>query len=547
MSQDADSYDVILVGSGINSLVCAALLGRHGWRALVLERSDVLGGAVQTAEITLPSFHHDVFSAWHPLFVTSKAYAELGDDLRRHGLEYRCADAVTATVFPDHRTAVLTRSREANVAELDRLEPGRWGTSDLEGGDGRRFARDRDDFDANADLVMGLLGTELAATAGALLGLRGLRRLGRRGTIGLVGGLASSSRTWLEQSFASPRTRGLLAPWVLHTGLGPDAAGSGFMNRAIAGLLEQVGLPVPAGGSARLVDALASTIAAQGGTCRAGCDVERVLVRSGRATGVQLVGGEQIAAQRAVVCNVPPPALYGRLLAGALVPAKARAAASAFRFGRAGMQIHYALSSPPRWVGDARLARVPVVHLSSGLDAVSRAVNEADRGLLPAEATIVCGQPCAVDPSRAPDGGAVLWIQLQELPGRPRGDAAGAIDTGDGTWSTSLRERYADRIQARLADHLEGFESSILARQVLSPADLENANPNLVGGDIYSGACDLDQSMLWRPRPELPGHETPIRGLYEIGASTHPGPGLGAGSGTLVAERLLGRRARRHR
>jgi phytoene dehydrogenase-like protein len=105
-----------------------------------------------------------------------------------------------------------------------------------------------------------------------------------------------------------------------------------------------------------------------------------------------------------VLANVTPPALYTGLLAGSGVPEPAVAEARRFRFGRGEMQIHLALSEPPRWVGDERLARTAIVHLTPGLDGVSRAVNEAERGLLPAEATIVCGQPLAVDPSRAPAG-----------------------------------------------------------------------------------------------------------------------------------------------
>jgi phytoene dehydrogenase-like protein len=210
-----------------------------------------------------------------------------------------------------------------------------------------------------------------------------------------------------------------------------------------------------------------------------------------------------------------------------------------FRFGRGEMQIHMALSEPPRWDGDERLARTAMVHLTPGLDGVSRAVNEADRGLLPAEATVVVGQPMAVDPSRAPEGSWIVWIQLQEVPSRPKGDAAGELDVGDGSWTESLRERYADRIQARLARHLTNLDSALLKRVVLSPADIEAANVNMPGGDIYSGSCALDQNLLWRPRPALPGHRTPIEGLYHIGASTHPGPGLGAGSGTLVAKELV--------
>src|SRR5436305_11428247 len=116
------------------------------------------------------------------------------------------------------------------------------------------------------------------------------------------------------------------------------------------------------------------------------------------------------------------------------------------------MQIHLALDELPQWTSPEaeRLARTALLHVTPGLDGVSRAVNEADRGLLPAEATIVVGQPATVDPSRAPEGKSVIWIQLQELPRRPTGDAAGELDVGGGSWTEELREAYADRIVARL-------------------------------------------------------------------------------------------------
>ena len=169
------------------------------------------------------------------------------------------------------------------------------------------------------------------------------------------------------------------------------------------------------------------------------------------------------------------------------------------------MQIHFALSEPPRWEGDERLGQTAIVHLTPGLDGVSRAVNEAERGLLPAEATVVVGQPLTMDSSRAPDGAGLLWIQLQELPWHVKGDAAGELDPGDGTWTEELRERYADRIQARIARHVPNLESALRKRVTLSPADLQAANVNLHQGDPYSGSLALDQNLLWRPLPGEPG------------------------------------------
>ena len=498
-------YDAVIVGSGVNSLACGALLAKAGWRVCVLERNDWLGGAVHTAELTEPGFRHDVFSAWHPLWVGGAAHAQLGDDLAARGLEYLNTDLPTATAFPDGSAAFLLRDRDGNAQELGPEWPGML-----------------ERFFPNADLAFGLLGTELWSTAGLALAAKAWRRLGRAGVAVFTGELLQSSRDWLVQTFASDRAHGVLAPWVLHTGLGPDAATSGFMTQVIAVAVQEGGMPIPRGGGAKLADALVQLIRDHGGSCETGRDVERVVVRSGRAVGVRLDGGENVEAARAVIANVTPTQLYERLLDGVDAPEGARR----FRYGRAEMQIHYALSEPARWNGDERLNRTAIVHVTPGLDGVSRAVNEAERGLLPKEGTIVVGQPLTMDASRAPEGKGLLWIQLQELPSRIN-------------WDDELRERYADRIQARLARHIPNLESSIVGRVALGPHDLERMNVNLRRGDPYGGALTIDQNFLWRPFPGSTGHATPVERLWHIGASTWPGPGLGAGSGTLVAQALL--------
>ena len=474
------AYDAVFVGSGINALAGAALLAREGWSVCVLERDERLGGAIRTVpDYTLPGFTHEVFSSWHPLFAGSAAYAQLADDLHARGLEYRNTDLPTATAFPDGEAMFLQTSLEANVAEFDRQQPG----------DGAAWAAQFEAFMANADLSFGVLGTELWSGAGLSLGRQALRRMGRRGALAFAGSALATCRDWTGETFASPRAHGLLAPWVLHTGLGPDNAVSGFMTQVIACAVQLGGMPVPVGGGVRLVDGLAGIVADAGGSVRAGAHVERVVVRGGRAVGVVLADGEVVHATRAVVAGVTPTQLYGSLLRDGDAPPQARAAAARYRYGRAGMQIHLALDEPPRWAG--------------------------------------------------PDGKWILWIQLQELPaGRVRGDAAGELDVGDGSWTEDLREAYADRICARLGTALTNLEAATLKRIVLSPADIEALDCNLVGGDIYAGSCALDQNLLWRPSGVTPGHRTPVDGLWHIGASTHPGPGLGAGSGYLVAKEL---------
>ncbi len=526
------TFDAVFVGSGINSLAGAAVLAQSGWSVCVLERNDVAGGCIRTSsDLTLPGFTHEVLASWHPLFTGSAAYAELEGELDRRGVEYVNTDLPAGTAFPDGSAGFITASLEGNVAEFDRLAAG----------DGAAWERQFNAFMGNADLAFGLLATELWSGAGLSLGRKAYRKLGRRGLLEFAGNTIVTCRDWVTSTFEADAAHGVLAPWVLHTGLGPDQATSGFMTQVIAAALQLGGMPVPVGGGVRLVDALSGIVTDAGGEIRLESDVERVLVSSGRATGVRLAGGEVVAASRAVVASVTPTQLYGRLLGAGDVPAPVVEAARRFRYGRAEMQIHLALDAPPQWRGPEaeRLARCPVVHVTPGLDGVSRAVNEAERGLLPVEATIVCGQPVALDPSRAPDGKWIVWIQLQELPaGRVKGDAAGELDVGDGSWTQDLREAYADRIVARLGGSIANLREATLRRVVLSPADLEELNVNLVDGDIYSGSCALDQNLLWRPLAEAPGHGTAVEGLWHIGASTHPGPGLGAGSGYLVAKEL---------
>src|SRR3954454_10174383 len=463
---------------------------------------------MRTEELTEPGYVHDVLSAWHPLWVGGSAHAQLADDLAQRGLEYLNTDLPTGTAFPDGDAAFLLRDADGNAREL---------------GEEWRGVLER--FFPNADLAFGVLGTELWSQAGLAFGAKALRRLGRTGAAGFAGELLQTSRDWLEQTFASSQAHGVLAPWVLHTGLGPDAAASGFMTQVIAVAVQEGGMPIPRGGGVKLADALVQLIRDHGGRCETGVDVERVVVQMGRATGVRTTQDDTFSARRAVVAGVTPTQLYERLLPDA--PARVREGARNFRYGRAEMQIHFALSEPARWDGDERLNRTAIVHVTPGLDGVSRAVSEAERGLIPAEATIVCGQPLTMDESRAPDGKGILWIQLQELPRHVKGDAAGELDAGDGTWADELRERHADRIQARLARHIPTLESAIVARAALGPHDLERLNINLRGGDPYRGAPSLDQNFLWRPFAQSPGHGTAVERLYQIGASTWPGPGLG--------------------
>ncbi len=522
----AERFDAIVVGSGHHGLVAAAYLARAGLEVCVLERNAVAGGCVVTEELTLPGFRHDTFSSWHPLFHLSAAWAELGDELAAHGLRYRNTETwTTASALDDGRAILAHRDPERTAEAFGPADRGAY-LEALEG------------FGASIEIVGELLGTELVSPKAAQLAGRLARRLGARGTAAFAAELVASSRAWFARTFEGREPADLYAPWALHTGLDPDTAGGGFLTLAIAGTAHQVGMPVVEGGSANWVRAFEGLIAAHGGVVRTGAEAERIVVRGGRAAAV-VAGGQELQARRGVVADVTPTQLYGRLLADGAVPAPARRQAERFRFNRrAGMQVHVALSEPARW-RDARLAEVPIVHVTDGVDQVSTACHQAAGGLLPGAPTVVVGQPQVLDPSRVPNGAGLLWIQLQEVPYRPAGDAAGELDVGDGTWTPELTEAYVERVLGRVSHHVEGLGSARLAHAALPPPELERRNPNLVRGDIYAGDAALDQSWVWRPLPGWGSHRTPVEGLVQCGASTYPGPGLNAASGRVAAAQLL--------
>jgi phytoene dehydrogenase-like protein len=521
--------EVVIVGSGINSLVCAALLARAGRKVLVLERANMLGGCIRTEELTLPGFLHDTLSTAHPLFMVGPAYAALGTALHGAGLQYCNTNAPTAVVMPNGERLILTTSREENVRRFNACMPGA----------GAAYVQGLSDVESQAELIFALLGSELWRWPMAKTLTKTAWKQGIHPLTSFVGSALTPARAWLAQAFgAEPNLpAALLAPWVLHTGLGPDAPLSALMDKVVAFTLEAVGMPMVKGGNAQTVKAFVKLITQAGGELRTGAHVEKVLVENGRAVGVVLASGEKLRAKD-VVCNVTPTQLYTQLLSPEQLPGEVVSQARAYRHGKGNMQIHLALSEAPRWVS-SELANVGYVHLTGGPDAVSRAVNEADRGLLPVLPTVCVAQPTALDPSRAPAGKHILWIQLPECPREILGDAAGVIPaTENGSWTPQISEQYADRAIDIIAKHMPNIRSATLARKVLSPADLQSLNCNLVGGDPYGGDCSLDQSFLWRPLRATRNHETPIANLWHIGASTHPGPGLGGASGFHLAQSM---------
>jgi phytoene dehydrogenase-like protein len=515
------TFDHLVIGSGINALVAAAMLSRKGDRVLVVEREDRIGGCMYTDEVTLPGFHHDVMAATFVLFLTSPAHAALGADLKAHGLEFCHSPHPTAVLRPNGASLALTMDRAANVAAFNARAQG----------DGDQHAADVGDIEAHADFLFALLGQPLWSRQTAILLAKQAWKRGLGDLKTFFGEALEPGRAWLETRYASADVQALWAAWVLHVGLTPEASYGGQMSRVIAFALEAAGAPVVKGGAGQAAAAFRSLIEANGGVIRTGVEATKIIVDRGRAVGIETAQNETIQADN-IIASTAPGQLYDTLLEEHPRPQTRKL----YRHGRGNFQLHYALDGEPDWIAEG-LEDVALIHLTDGVDAVSKSCNEAERGMLPAVPTICVGQPHRLDPSRCPAGKAILWLQIPDAPQVIKGDAAGEIET-ESAWSEPMREAYADRIEAILRRHIRNFDQIKLQRRAYSPADLETMNVNLVGGDPYGGACTLDQFFVWRPYAGQINNTTSIKNLSHIGASTHPGPGLGGGSGFNLAKGL---------
>jgi phytoene dehydrogenase-like protein len=520
------SYDAIVIGAGHNGLVAATYLARAGWRTVVLEREPRPGGAVLSDELTRPGLVHDVFATNMNLFRGSPVAAELGAELERHGLTYATSALPFANVFPDGRALRVHQDRDATLAELRAHDP-----RDADGWE----ALDRE-YERLAPALFRLYGSRLTSSVLARLALDVAPQLGRDGVAALARLLVSSTRELADAHLASREAKALLACWGMHLDFGPDVSGGAMFPFLEAFTDMRTGIALARGGASRLIDALVALLTEAGGELRLDAEVTRVLVEGGRASAVELAGGERIDARRAVIANLTPTILHGRLLDEQSLSPRLRRSAAGYVYGPGTMMVHLALAGPIPWSAGEDIARFAYVHIAPYLDDLATMYAQASAGLLPAEPMLVVGQTSAVDPSRSPDASQVVWVQVRALPGTIAGDALGEISAG--SWDGAA-EPYAERVIAKLERYAPGIRRLVLDRAVLSPAELERRNPNLVGGDSIAGSMHLRQNFAFRPFPALGDYESGIAGLLMVGASTWPGAGVNALSGYNVAQKLI--------
>ncbi len=500
-------YDVIVVGAGHNGLIAAAYLARAGYRVAVFERRAIVGGAVSTQEI-VPGYRFDLGGSAHILIRLTPIIAEL--NLAVHGLEYIELDPLFFAPFPDGDALYFWRDEDRTCEELERKFPG-------EGDAYRRFLNDWRPF---ARLVKE-----------AFLAVPSPFELGRRFVLGrpfgkewprFLGRILRPYGELVDEYFREEKLKSALVWMAAQSGPPPtEPVSAPFV--AWQPLYHEGGIARPRGGSGMLSEALRRCVEAHGGSVHTSSPVSRILVRGGRAQGVE-VGGSAYTA-RAVLAATHARETFDRLLPKEHRPGGADRMQVGNGFGAV---LRLALDGPVRYTaapgGEARRA----------LQLLCR----DRRQILAAYADFLRGQPArdpplvamtfsAVDDSLAPAGGEVLWLWAQYFP----------YELAEGDWD-AIGDDVADRILDTFETYAPGTRARVVGRLMQHPLWLER-ELGLFRGNVMHLEMRIDQMFGMRPFPGASGYRTPLRGLYLSGASTHPGGGIMGASGRNAARVLL--------
>src|SRR5215213_5467336 len=517
-------YDVTIVGAGHNGLVAASYLAKSGLKTLVLEQREIVGGGAVTEEIH-PGFRCSTLDhAAGPLS------AEVAGDLNlsRFGLEMITPEARVLALSPDGRSLCIYNDVKRTAAEIEKFS--------------KNDAKSYPEFVNSFERIGKVLAPLISMTPPLIdrptkgdvwqLGKVGLafRGLGKKDEYRLLrwGPMAVADLVgeWFETELlrAVVAARGIYGAFA-----GPWSAGTSL------GLLWQAALDGSAigsasyakGGMGALTDALANAAKAAGVEIRTGARVLAVTGVDGDTPRVVLESGEEIES-RVVVSNADPRTTFLNLVDPVDLDPNFLLKMRNYRAPGAAAKINLALSGLPefRGVNGDRAKLAGRIHIGPEIDYLERAFDASKYGEFSAEPYLDIAIPSIADASLAPAGKHVMSVHVQFAPYKLK----------QGDWTTR-RDEFAGNVIDQLEKYAPGLRDLIVARQVITPLDLEQTY-GLSGGHIHHGEQTLDQFFTFRPLIGWAQYRTPLKRLYLCGAGTHPGGGLTGLPGAISAREI---------
>ncbi len=526
----ATRWDVLVIGAGHNGLVAGSMLARAGLSTLVLERRDIVGGCCVTEEIA-PGCRASTTS-----YIASMLRPEVIRELRlgQHGLRMVPCEPALQVALDGGDVLAAWGDAERTAAEIRRYSAA----------DARAYLAADVELKALAARLQPLF-TKLPPDTKAT-GLRGYRELLRLGASlrgvrgaeldGLTRLLTGSLGQYVDARFESRHAKALLlannlygkhgGPYqpgtllglAFHLLTGGEHAEQGFFGHVM-------------GGMGAISDAIASAGRAAGMQIATGAEVARILVRDGRAVGVALEDGTEIGA-RTVLSGADPKRTFLGLIGKEDLPEEFRAAVGGIKMDGPCGKVNLVLDAEPLVTGmpeDAGPARRALFTLPPDLDLADACYDRAKRGELadPDQLFVDCVVASNVDDSLAPPGRHVMTCFVQYLP----------YQLAAGSWD-DYRDELGNRVLARISRFAPNVPGAVVARQVLTPLDLEREY-GLTEGNIFHGDISADQLFHMRPVPGWARYATPVDGLYLCGAGAHPGGGVTGAPGYNAARRVL--------
>lgn len=262
----AENPDAIIIGAGHNSLACACHLAARGWKVAVYEQNAVPGGAVKTGEYTLPGFRHDWAAMNLSLFAGSAFHQQHGAELAKHGLSFAPTANPFASLFPDGRWLGVSNDAALTTARIRGFSQA----------DAEAWKRLTESFPADAEAILGVLGSPMNMRALGMLMGKTMWKRGSPGALDLARFLMTSPRAWLDQTFEHDQVKATLAAWGMHLDFAPDIAGGAVFPYLEAMAGQAFGMVLGQGGADTITGAMISMIEARGGSVTCGAEVRHI-------------------------------------------------------------------------------------------------------------------------------------------------------------------------------------------------------------------------------------------------------------------------------